>query len=397
MISYPQALKSVLQNVISLKSVNIQLKDALHQVVSKDILAPFSSPAFDNSAMDGFAINTFDFKDKTPIKLKCIGESRAGQPYNGSLKRGDCIKCMTGAVIPNGANAVIKVEDSSGFESKIVEFYTIPVENLNIRKKGEEVVKGKVIVKKATKITPEMMGVLTHFGITEFEAYEKINVHLITTGDEVVENKNEINTGSVFNSNAGTLKQLLKMNHCNVIHSHVSDDKQEMVDLLSNFNKDVDLIITTGGISMGEFDFVKEAFAESNIKEVFWKVAQKPGKPLYFGKSGKTVVFGFPGNPVSAIMCFYIYINPFIAKILGLKTQTEFYGKLSEPFNSDKKKYRFLFGEFWIDEVGNVKCKPSKKTGSHMLTSTTNANCILSTPPSNRVLTTDDLINITPL
>ncbi len=397
MISHPKAIDYVLKNAISMKTETIKIKDAFNRVLSTDIHAPFPSPAFDNSAMDGFAVNTSDFLTDLPLKLKCIGESKAGEPYTGLLNRGECIKCMTGAVIPNGANAIIKVEDTSGFNSEIIEFYVNPLENQNIRKKGEEVSKGKTILKRGTKITSEIMGVLTSFGITEIEVCKKINVHLITTGDEVITNNSEVYRGSVYNSNGETLIQLLKINNCNVFHSHVSDDKQKMVNLLLSLDKELDLVITTGGISMGEFDFVKQAFAESNFEEIFWKVAQKPGKPLYFGKSGKSIAFGLPGNPVSAIMCFYIYVIPFLDNSFGLKSQTEFFGKLSMPFNCDKNKHRFLFGEYWINDEGIVKCKPTDKLGSHMLTSSINANCILSAPPSNKILNTNDLVKIKPI
>lgn len=400
MIPFQQALDSVLEHALSIKTEKVQLNDAIQRVLSVDIHSPFPSPAFDNSAMDGFAVDVKDFNviSENPInKLECVGKSRAGKPFDGIINKGECVKCMTGAIIPNGTNAIVKVEDTSGFESEIIKFHTLPVKYQNIRKKGEEVNVGELILNCGTSITPELMGVLTHFGIEEVEVFKKINIHLITTGDEVVNKKGEINNGSVYNSNAETLIQLLKVNYCNVIHSHVSDDKNEMVKQLSNINRNADIIITTGGISMGEFDFVKQAFAESNFNEVFWKVAQKPGKPLFFGKSDKSIAFGLPGNPISAIICFYIYVLPFIFKTLCLKLKTEFNGKLSEPFKSDKIKHRFLFGKFWIDKEGFVKCKPTEKLGSHMITSITNSNCILSSPPRHKLLTKNNLINIKPL
>lgn len=401
MISFHEAKSKVLQEKIKLKSEIINVEESLNRVIYKDVVAPFSLPLFDNSAMDGFAVNYNDLilaRDNKPIHLSCIGESTAGNPFNGIINIGECIKCMTGAMIPNGANAVIKVEDTDGFNKSIVSFYKKINKHQNIRFIGEEIQKGEIIIPKNKKITPNSMGVLTSIGADYIRVYEKIKIALITTGDEVRPTGSILKSGEIYNSNKTSLEALVDDFFGKIIyHEHIFDNKNKLMSQISQLSSKYDILITTGGISMGEADHLKSVFESLGIKKKFWKVAQKPGKPLFFGTKNNSLVFGLPGNPVSANICFYLYILPAIKKALGITNSIEFKGTLDDILNTETNKYRFLFGKYWIDINGNVKCRASKKVGSHMLTSSVDSNCILLTPPRSSLLEKGELIDIIPL
>ena len=391
--------KLIIDNYTHTKSVEkVDLDNAENRVLSMDITAKISSPLFDNSAMDGFAIKSSDLKGASkvnPAKLNLVSISSAGTPTKRILKSGECIQCMTGAQIPNGADSIVMVEQTSGFNNKkIIYFFSETAEGNHIRKKGEEIKKGEHLISKGTKITPSEIGILATFGYGSVWVYKRPKIAIFGTGDELVEPGNELKAGQIYNSNLYVMADLVKKTGSKVIIKEViKDDKNALRLFLKEAIEQCDIIISSGGVSMGKYDYVRDVFIELGVKERFWKVAQKPGKPLFFGNKSSTLIFGLPGNPVSSYIGFMIWIWPVLEKMIGLVDESFVSATLKVDFPTEKQKHRFLFGEAWL-ERGILVCKPSLKLGSHMLSSSKNANCIIGVEKSDSPLKSGNKVQI---
>jgi molybdopterin molybdotransferase len=382
MISVEEAKLIIDKYVIKLGVESIPLSECGNRILSQDIIATFPSPQFDNSAMDGFAVKSVDILKATrdkPIQLKVIGVSSAGNPSKLIINSGECIQCMTGAKIPNGADTIIMVEDSSGFsESEYVNIFNNSDKGKHIRKMGEEIIKGELLISKGTRITPNEIGVCATFGYGEINVTKKPKIAIFGTGDELVEPGNKLSDGKIYNSNLYVLSELAKNCGAEIIYKNViKDDKNSLRYFLLNAIKSCDIVISSGGVSMGKFDYIRDVFNELNIKEHFWKVAQKPGMPLFFGSSQNTLFFGLPGNPVSSYICFVQYVIPVIQEMLNEKRNKKLSATLINNFPVEKTKHRYLFGKSWINNNGDLICITTMKVGSHMLSSSLGANCII--------------------
>ena len=386
-----QEAKSIIQGELyQLGSEIVQLNDAGNRILAQDIVATFPSPQFDNSAMDGFAVRAADTngtsKEK-PVTLKMVSVISAGSPSDITLKIGECAQCMTGAKIPDGADAVIMVEDTSGFtDDDSVNIYLEAHPEKNIRKMGEEIREGEVLISKGTRITPSEIGTCATFGYGELAVVKKPKIAIFGTGDELIEPGNELKPGEIYNSNLYVFAELAERVGAEVIMRNViKDDRNALHSFLSEALEKCDIVISSGGVSMGRFDYVRDVFMELGVHEHFWKVAQKPGKPLFFGTGNSTLIFGLPGNPVSSYIGFMEWVWPVLETMMGKTETKKLTGILKKPFPRDKSKHRFLFGKAWLED-GKLVCKPSTKTGSHMITSSLEANCLLESPPGDGLL-----------
>ena len=398
MIPIKEAKSIVEKHLFKVKKEQVLLKNAGDRILAQDVVATFPSPWFDNSAMDGFAVRSVDTigaSKEDPVSLKVIGISSAGTPSNLTLNPGECIQCMTGATIPNGADAVLMVEHTSGFsdnDSVLIFLETHP--GKHIRKKGEEVQKGDPLISKGTRITPSEIGTLASFGFRKFSVVKKPQIAIFGTGDELIEPGESIDKGQVYNSNLYIFADLVKKIGGDVtIKKVVKDNKDSLNSFLSKALKTSDVIISSGGISMGRFDYVRDVYIGLEVKEHFWKVAQKPGKPLFFGTENDTLIFGLPGNPISAYIAFMEWVWPVLESMMGIPISKPITGFLTESFPREKYKYRYLFGQTWLENE-KLFCKPSEKTGSHMLSSSLSANCILRSDHGENPLQPGDKINI---
>ena len=398
MISVSEA-KSIIHKQIPLKGAEtVLLKDAGNRVLAQDIIAPFPMPKFDNSAMDGFAVRAVDTKGATqasPITLKMVSVSSAGSPSNMTIGPGECAQCMTGATIPNGADAIVMVEDSSGFsDAYSVQVFLEAQPTKHIRKKGEEIQKGDLLISKGARITPSEIGTLAAFGYDEISVARKPRIAIFGTGNELVEPGNDLNPGQIYNSNLFVFVELAERAGAEIIMRNViKDDKKSLSAFLLEALNTCDVVISSGGVSMGRFDYVRAVFMEMGVQEHFWKVAQKPGKPFFFGTDESTLIFGLPGNPVSSYIGFMEWVWPVLDVMLGKPKQNYLIGKLIESFPREKVKYRFLFGKAWMED-GTLVCKPSSKIGSHMLSSSLEANCILGSETGDSPMQSGDEIRV---
>jgi molybdopterin molybdotransferase len=303
---------------------------------------------------------------------------------------------MTGGKIPKGADSIVIVENSSGFSnSKTVEIFKEAKIGNHIRKKGEEIKQGDVIISKNTCVTPNEIGALATFGYKKISVTIRPKVAIFVTGNELVEPGDKIKLGQIYNSNLYILVELAKKSGVEIVMMEtIKDDKNSLSKSLSKALKTCNIIISSGGISMGRFDYVREVYNKLGVNEHFWKVAQKPGKPLFFGTVESTLIFGLPGNPVSSFICFIEYVYPVMQELQRKKINFKHYAILTESFPAENNKHRYLFGRSWIDSDGKILCAPSSKSGSHMITSSLESNCILESPPKNKNLKPGDKITI---
>ena len=401
MISVNDAKSIIKKNIFKLKPEIIDLSESSEKTLAKNIKAKFPSPSFDNSAMDGFAVrssDTFGATKTNMVSLKNIDVSSAGSPSDLVLKKGECIQCMTGAKIPKGADAIIMVEDTSGFSND--ESVQIMIEakvGQHIRKMGEEINEGDTLIKKGTIISTSEIGVCASSGYGELAVSKKPKVAIFATGNELVEPGKNLKEGEIYNSNLFLFADLVNKAGSKVLMRNViKDDKSSLRSFLFDALETCDVIISSGGVSMGRYDYVREVFIDLGVKEHFWKVAQKPGKPFFFGTNNKSLIFGLPGNPVSAYIGFMIWVWPVLKELMGSLKDQSVKGILSEPFPLEKLKQRYLFGQSWI-ENGKLRCKASTKIGSHMLSSALEANCILSASKGKGFLKPGDFIDVTML
>ena len=398
MISVNDAKSIIQKNIFQLKPEIIDLSESSEKTLAKNIKAKFPSPSFDNSAMDGFAVRSSDTFGATKTKmvsLKNIDVSSAGSPSDLVLKKGECIQCMTGAKIPEGADAIIMVEDTSGFSND--ESVQIMIEakvGQHIRKMGEEINEGDTLIKKGTIISTSEIGVCASSGYGELVVSKKPKVAIFATGNELVEPGKNLKEGEIYNSNLFLFADLVNKAGSKVLMRNViKDDKSSLRSFLFDALETCDVIISSGGVSMGRYDYVREVFIDLGVKEHFWKVAQKPGKPFFFGTNNKSLIFGLPGNPVSAYIGFMIWVWPVLKELMGSLKDQLVKGILSEPFPLETLKQRYLFGQSWI-ENGKLRCKASTKIGSHMLSSALEANCILRASKGEGFLKPGDFIDV---
>lgn len=314
MISIEEAINAVIKNSNHIsKETTLSIDKANRSILFQDIYAPINMPPFRQSAMDGYAINLHD-----ELKYALVGEVKAGDGHQPKLKKGESVRIFTGAPVPDSANAVVMQEKVNVDIDKII-IQSNPAKEHNIRPLGEQVKKGDLALKKGTKLTPAAIGYLSSLGITQVLVYKKPSIALITTGNELVEAGKSLAFGKIYESNSTMLKSaLLHIGFDNVSIHKIDDNYDDTYNVLQDVIVKNDMIIITGGISVGDYDFVGKALKTLDIEEVFYKVNQKPGKPLFFGKNKNTLLFALPGNPAAALSCFYIYVYTALKNMTGL-------------------------------------------------------------------------------
>ncbi|WP_223034219.1 molybdopterin molybdotransferase MoeA [Hanstruepera marina] len=304
MISVEQAL-DIVKNAskTTLNSETVNINNALNFVLASDIFSPISMPPFRQSAMDGYALNLHD-----DLKYYVKGEIKTGDNLNTHLKPGEAVRIFTGAPVPDSANAIIMQEKTTVKNAILV--LSEPIKpNANIRPLGEQVFKDDLALKKGAKLVPAAIAYLTSLGITEVTIYKKPTVAIVVTGNELAEAGKPLRYGQIYESNAIMLKSALeKADYKDVTISKVEDNYNSTLLLLSEVINKSDVVLISGGISVGDYDFVGKALNEIGVNELFYKVKQKPGKPLFFGKKDEKLIFALPGNPAAALSCFYIYV-----------------------------------------------------------------------------------------
>jgi len=323
MIPFQKAREIIWKETPALSPEPAPLIRALGRTLAEDVKAPFDLPPFDRAAMDGYAVHASDTRcagARSPVILKVCGEIPAGAPEEKKVKKGEAVSIMTGAVLPVNCDGVVKIEETEEFredQERKVRIFKEVESGRDISFRGEDLKKGETILKKGRIVTPAALAMLACLGQKMVRVIRKPEVAIVATGDELKKVGAKLATGEIYNSNGyGIYGQVLKAGG----NPRLLGIARDNPDSLSRFIKKglaYDLLIMSGGVSAGKYDLVVDAFKNSGVKMLFWKVAMKPGKPTFFGKKGKTVVFGLPGYPVSSYLCFETLATFAFAKMLG--------------------------------------------------------------------------------
>ena len=357
---------------------------ALGRVLAEDVTAADSVPGFDSSAMDGYALRGADTRsaaDGDPARLEVVGESRAGHPSDRELGPGEAIKISTGAMIPAGADAVIRVEDTDDGDERVAVRVAVEPGN-DIRRAGEDIEAGERVLRSGVELGPAEIGVLASVGRGEVACAIRPSVTVLTTGDELQEPGPPLRPGGIRNSNAHSLAGLVERSGALLRTAEIVADDRDATTAALERAIAGELTVVSGGVSVGEHDHVRPALADLGVEQVFWGVALRPGKPTYFGTTPTGgLVFGLPGNPVSAIVTFTLFVRPAIRRLLGA----------ADP---DPRRATAILDERYPKPPGRahlIRCTlelrddgwhatPTKDQSSHVLTSMLGADALAVVP-----------------
>lgn len=355
----------------------LALREALGHVLHTPIISPLQVPPHNNSAMDGYAIHGKAIKDQ-PFTLKLVGTAYAGQPYGGEVGEDECVRIMTGAMVPAECDTVI-MQEQVEVESDNITVHGQQTPGQNVRMAGEDIQQGDNVLPAGHRITPADMGLIASLGIGEIRVKRRLRVAFFSTGDELRSIGEPLEAGQIYDSNRYTLYGMLKRLDADVLDMGVvPDEKAALKQALQQAANEADVVITSGGVSVGDADYVKEMLAE--LGEVnFWKIAMKPGRPLAFGKIGDALFFGLPGNPVSVMVTFYQFVQPALKKMAG---ENDHPSPLMQVETADKirkrpGRFEFQRGILFEDDKGQLKVQTTGQQGSGILRSMSVANCFI--------------------
>ena len=357
MISIKDAIQQVKDNCKPLlKEVIKPIEKSGNYHLFKDIHSPINMPPFRQSAMDGYALNLHDNKEYV-----LIGEIKAGDSDKPILKPGEAVRIFTGSPVPDTANAVI-MQEKVIQKNNVISCEGAIVLNQNIRPLGEQVMKGNLALVKGTKLTPAAIGYLTALGITEVSVFKKPSIALVTTGNELIEAGQPLSYGKIYESNSKMLQNALyNLKFYNVTLHKIEDDYNKTYSELKTVISEKDVVIISGGISVGDYDFVGKALNALEVETLFYKVKQKPGKPLFFGKKDQATIFALPGNPAAALTCFYVYVYIALQKLMDRETLElpRITAKSNSEFNKKGDRPQFLKALYKNDSVSILEGQSS--------------------------------------
>jgi molybdopterin molybdotransferase len=356
----------------------VPLRDALGRVLAQDVVSHDDVPGFDNSAMDGFALRASDTAAATeaaPVELTVIGESRAGAPFGGRLEGGQAVRISTGAMLPAGSDAVLRLEDAEEAAGTVSANRPV-TPGLQIRRAAEDFAAGEVVLRAGTRVGPAELGVAASTGAADLSCARQPRVAIVVTGDELVEPGAPLSPGAIRNTNGYAVPaQVAGAGGSTLSIETVGDDYAKTVDSLRRALS-ADVVVTTGGVSVGAHDHVKPALAELGVEQVFWGVALRPGHPTWFGTSGPVLVFGLPGNPVSAMVTFHLFVRPALARILGDQTaQRRATATIDADYPKRPGRAHVVRCKLVVGSDG-WHVRPTKEQGSHVLTSMLDAEAL---------------------
>ena len=359
----------------------VALRAGLGRVLAEDIRSTMNVPAHTNSAMDGYAVSSSDFPVSGTRELHVVGTAWAGTPFSGAVKPGECARIMTGAMLPTGADTIVMQEQAER-DGDIIRVGAGHKPGQHVRQAGEDLAVGEVALPAGVRIGPAQLGLLASLGIKVITAFQLPRVSVFTTGDELRSVGESLGPGEIYDSNRYTLYGMLARLGIEPMDLGIVRDRRE--DVEAAFLRAVavaDVVITSGGVSVGEADFVKETLEK--LGEVnFWKIAMKPGRPLAFGKIKNTWFFGLPGNPVSVMATFYQLVQPALLRLMGLSKTSDILFKV--PCASRLKKapgrVEFQRGILERDATDQLTVRSTGEQGSGILSSMSEANCFIVLP-----------------
>ncbi|WBU47984.1 molybdopterin molybdotransferase MoeA [Kosakonia pseudosacchari] len=378
LISLETALSQMLSRISPLtESETLPLVACFGRVVAHDIISPLNVPGFDNSAMDGYAVRLAEVQSGNALPV--AGKAFAGQPFDGEWPAGTCIRIMTGAPIPAGCDAVVMQEQTEQTDDGIR--FTAGVRaNQNIRRAGEDIRQGASVFAAGTKLTAAELPVIASLGIADVSVLRKVRVALFSTGDELQLPGQPLADGQIYDTNRLSVHLMLSQLGYEVINlGIVPDDPQKLRDTFIAADSQADVVLSSGGVSVGEADYTKTILDE--LGEIaFWKLAIKPGKPFAFGKLRNSWFCGLPGNPVSATLTFYQLVQPLLAKLSGNTANAQplrFRARAMERLKKSPGRLDFQRGVLSRGDDGTLEVRSTGHQGSHIFSSFSQGNCFV--------------------
>lgn len=387
MITVSEAKSLISKHITPLKPIQLNLEKTSGHILAKDIYAGCDIPAFPQSSMDGYALNFRDHEKE----LQLNGEMAAGAEHSFVLKEGEASRIFTGAPLPEGADTVVMQEKVILQNGRIV----LQDQNLqpgsNVRNQGAEVKTGELAMRKGNLLSPAAIGFLAGIGVKTLEVYPMPKISIIVTGKELKQPGLELNFGQVYESNSYSLSAALKIENIDQVSIFQADDELDILStVLETALKDSDVVLLTGGVSVGDYDFVIEASRRCAVEQVFHKVKQKPGKPLFFGTRGAKLVFGLPGNPSSVLSCYYNYVLPAIKQMTQKENSVkEVTARLTSDYQKPSGLTHFLKGSY-----ENGKVTPLNAQESFRLSSFAQANCLICLNEEQQNFTAGETVDV---
>jgi molybdopterin molybdotransferase len=395
-----EAQAIVLECVRPLGVEKVALLDALHRVSAEAVTAPRDIPPHDNSAMDGYAVRHGDVADATaerPAVLEVLEILPAGKVPHHQVSPGKTIKIMTGAPLPTGADTVVQVEHTNASDTR-VEIYRAPRATSNLRRRGEDITIGECVVQRNTRLRPAELGVLASVGKAQLLVYQRPRVAILATGDEIADLGDPDSSDKIINSNSYTLAgQILEAGGMPLLLGVAPDNREEISQRLTS-GLQADILVTSGGVSVGDFDYVRECLDLAGFAVRFWTVALRPGSPVTFGMVGHVPVFSLPGNPVASMVTFELFVRPALLKMTG---HAELFRPRLQAAMQDEVKKRqgvraFLRG-ILQQHGGQPVVTTTGPQGSGILRSMSLANCLIDIPEDVERLRPGDPVQVIPL
>lgn len=378
MISLERALEIVLERVKPVTTEKVRLGDAYQRVLAETVYSNIAMPPFDRSPLDGYAYRAKNIEE-APLRLKIVCEIPAGVWSEQEIGPGECARIFTGAPIPSGANCVVRQEDTERLGDEVLIHHPV-LPGSNVVKKGEEIQADEVVLGPGTMLTPAAVGLLAALGVEEVTVYRRPRVGVLSTGTELMDVGSPLLPGKIYNSNTYTLQGLLLEAGCEVkVASFVSDQLAETIQALESL-QDTDMVVTTGGVSVGEYDLIRDALTGAGCELLFWKVNLKPGTPAAVGIKGEKLFFALSGNPAAAMINFELLVRPALRKLRGRSAQERVFPVfMASGFGKSGKQRRFLRaravyrnGEIWAD--------PNYAQGSGVLRSMIGSHLLVDVP-----------------
>ncbi|MCW8348509.1 bifunctional molybdopterin-guanine dinucleotide biosynthesis adaptor protein MobB/molybdopterin molybdotransferase MoeA [Vibrio sp. ZSDZ65] len=403
LLSVKQGQQKILEAVSSAAMTeNVELMSAYGRVLAQDIVSPINVPAYTNSAMDGFALRAEDLptENNGQQQFDVVASIMAGHAFDGTLQQGQAAQIMTGAPMPKGADTVVMREQATHANSKVSFGNAAITPGQNVRQAGEDLAIGQSVFEKGTLIEAPELGMIGSLGFGQVEVKRKLNVAVFSTGDEVQAPGSPLKANSIYDSNRFTIMAMLQKLGCDIVDLGIlEDDESVMEAAILNASESADLVVTSGGVSVGDADFIKDVLEKSGNVD-FWRINMRPGRPLAFGHINGKPFFGLPGNPVAVMVSFINFVEPAIRKMQGIQQFLPFKASAvaEMPLRSRQGRTEFSRGVYTMnEETGQLTVRTTGKQGSGILRSMSEANCLIEISPNIDTVKTGESVTIVPL
>ncbi|EGQ9416291.1 molybdopterin biosynthesis MoeA protein [Vibrio cholerae] len=396
-LSVEQGREKILSLILPLaETESVAIQECYQRVLAREVSSPINVPAYRNSAMDGYALRSDDLERDS---YRVVAEVLAGSHYPKTVELGEAVKIMTGAPMPLGADTVVMREQAMQ-NGELVSFAGVKIKaGQNVRQAGEDLAQGQAVFHSGQRLLSPEMGVLASLGFAHADVFRSLKVAIFSTGDEVQAPGGDIEPNSIFDSNRFTLTGLLKQLGCQVIDlGIIEDDEAKMMQVLEQAAKQADVVITSGGVSVGDADFIKSALEKLGHID-FWRINMRPGRPLAFGQIAGKPFFGLPGNPVAVMVSFINFVEPALRKMQGEQgwQPLKVNAIALEDLRSRQGRTEFSRGVFAFNAQGQLTVRTTGKQGSGILRSMSEANCLIEIAPAIDTVKVGESVTIIPL